>query len=88
VIDHGQKERNTADPMSDPSTPLIPALTRDVRLFGRITDEVLWRPTRRADEYYTKGRLSTRRGAVHSIGWLCSNPDRRYGTTIFTKSPG
>jgi hypothetical protein len=31
----------------------------------------LWRPTRRAEEYYTKCKLSTRRGAVHSIGWLC-----------------
>ena len=37
-----------------------------------ITDDNLWRPTRRAEEHYTKDQLSTRRGAVHSIGWLCS----------------
>jgi hypothetical protein len=37
-----------------------------------ITDDNLWRPTRRAKEHYTKDKLSTRRGAVHSIGWLCS----------------
>jgi hypothetical protein len=35
-----------------------------------ITDDVLWRATRRAEEHYTKDKLSTRRGAVHSIGWL------------------
>ena len=35
-----------------------------------ITDDNLWRPTRRAEEDYTKNKLSTRRGAVHSIGWL------------------
>ena len=29
-----------------------------------------WRPTRRAEGHYTKDKLSTRRGAVHSIGWL------------------
>jgi hypothetical protein len=45
------------------------------RNFGRmvsrvITDDNLWRPTRRAEEHYTKDKLSTRRGAVHSIGWL------------------
>ncbi len=37
---------------------------------GGITDDNLWRPTRRAEEHYTKDKLSTRRGAVHSIGWL------------------
>ncbi len=37
----------------------------------QITDDNLWRPTRRAEEHYTKDKLSTRRGAVHSIGWLC-----------------
>src|SRR3984957_4885748 len=35
-----------------------------------LTDDNLWRPTRRAEEHYTKDKLSTRRGAVHSIGWL------------------
>ncbi len=35
-----------------------------------IADDNLWRPTRRAEEHYTKDKLSTRRGAVHSIGWL------------------
>jgi hypothetical protein len=35
-----------------------------------ITDDNLWRPTRRANGHYTKNKLSTRRGAVHSIGWL------------------
>ena len=34
------------------------------------TDDNLWRPTRRAEGHYTKDKLSTRRGAVHSIGWL------------------
>jgi hypothetical protein len=37
---------------------------------GCITDDNLWRPTRRAKEHYTKDELTTRRGAVHSIGWL------------------
>ena len=27
----------------------------------------MWRPTRRAEEHYTKDKLSTRRGPVHSI---------------------
>jgi hypothetical protein len=35
---------------------------------GGITDDNLWRPTRRAEEHYTKDKLSTRRGAVDSIG--------------------
>jgi hypothetical protein len=39
----------------------------------RITDDNLWRPARRAEEHYTRDKLSTRRGAVHSIGWLCSS---------------
>jgi hypothetical protein len=43
------------------------------------TDDNLWRPTRRAEGHYTKDKLSTRRGAVHSIGWLCNAPDRRTG---------
>ena len=42
-----------------------------------ITDDNLWRPTRRAEEHYTKDKLSTRRGAVHSIGWLYGSPDCR-----------
>jgi hypothetical protein len=42
--------------------------------FRQITDDNLWRPTRRAEEHYTKNKLSTRRGAVHSIGWLCRSP--------------
>ncbi len=42
------------------------------------TDDLLWRPTRRAKGHYTKDKLSTRRGAVHSIGWLFSGPDRRF----------
>jgi hypothetical protein len=42
---------------------------------GRITDDNLWRPTRRAEGHYTKDKLSTRCGAVHSIGWLCGWPD-------------
>jgi hypothetical protein len=37
---------------------------------GQITDDNLWRPTRRAEAHYTKDKLPTRRGAVHSIGWL------------------
>ena len=32
-----------------------------------MTDDNLWRPTRRAVELYTKDKLSTRRGPVHSI---------------------
>jgi hypothetical protein len=40
---------------------------------GCITDDNLWRPTRRAEEHYTKDKLSTRRGAVYSIGWLCGS---------------
>ena len=40
------------------------------RVHSRITDDNLWRPTRRAEEHYTNDKLSTRRGAVHSIGWL------------------
>jgi len=43
---------------------------------GRRTDDNLWRPTRRAKGRYTKDKLSTRRGAVHSIGWLSRTPDR------------
>ena len=39
-----------------------------------LTDDNLWRPTRRAEGHYTKDKLSTRRGAVHSIGWLCQLP--------------
>jgi hypothetical protein len=35
-----------------------------------ITDDNLWRPTRRAEEHYTKDKHPTRRGAVHSIGWF------------------
>jgi hypothetical protein len=35
-----------------------------------ITDDNLWRPTRRAKGHYTKDKLSTRCGAVHSIGGL------------------
>ena len=42
-----------------------------VNATGDITDDNLWRPTRRAKEHCTKDKLSTRRGAVHSIGWLC-----------------
>ena len=42
-----------------------------------ITDDNLWRPTRRAEGHYTKDKPSTRRGAVHSIGWLCPRPDCR-----------
>ena len=48
-------------------------IANSVRLCSwRITDDNLWRPTRRAEEHYTKDKLSTRRGAVHSIGWLCT----------------
>ncbi len=36
-----------------------------------ITDDVLWRATRRADYRQTKERLYSRRGPVHSNGWLC-----------------
>ena len=39
-----------------------------------ITDDNLRRPTRRAEEHYTKDKLSTRRGAVHSVGELCGGP--------------
>ncbi len=35
---------------------------------AKITDDNLWRPTRRAKEHYTKNNLWSRRGAVHSIG--------------------
>jgi hypothetical protein len=42
-----------------------------------VTDDNLWRPTRRAEEHNTKDNPSTRRGAVHSIGWLCPSPVRR-----------
>jgi hypothetical protein len=35
-----------------------------------ITDDVLWRATRRANRTLNKERLSTRRGPVHSNGWL------------------
>jgi len=45
------------------------------------TDDNLWRPTRRAKGYYTKDKLSTRRGAVHSIGWLCNTPPACRTTT-------
>ena len=41
---------------------------------GGITDDNLWRPARRAEERYTKDKLPTRRGAVHSIGWLSRLP--------------
>ncbi len=44
------------------------------------TDDNLWRPTRRAEGHYTKDKLSTRRGAVHSIGWFSRRPFRcRHG---------
>ena len=47
-----------------------------------ITNDNLWRPTRRAEEHYTKNKLSIRRGAVHdstelvevSTGRLCDRP--------------
>ncbi len=38
-----------------------------------ITDDNLWRPTRRAGRHYTKNKLSTRRDAVQ-LGGLCSLP--------------
>ncbi len=64
------------DDVSDPTHNCIPKVPGRGR---RITDDNLWRPTRRAKEHYAKGKLTTRRGAVHdstelvevSIGWLC-----------------
>ena len=53
----------------------IPAVPTAQRFSS--TDDNLWRPTRRAKEHYTKDKLSTRRGAVHSIGWLSRPHDGR-----------
>ncbi|HEY1686697.1 MAG TPA: hypothetical protein VGG19_18195 [Tepidisphaeraceae bacterium] len=39
----------------------------------RITDDNLWRPTRRAKEHYTKDKLSTRRGpSTALVGYAAS----------------
>ena len=56
-----------------------------IRMRG-ITDDNLWRPTRRAEEHRTKDKLSTRRGAVHSIGWFYSG--RIAGGLIRQTQPG
>jgi hypothetical protein len=40
---------------------------------GHITDDVLWRATRRADNRQIKREYHSRRGPVHSNGWLCSS---------------
>jgi hypothetical protein len=40
-------------------------------VFGSITDDVLWRATRRAGRTWNKNKLTTRRGPVHSNGGLC-----------------
>jgi hypothetical protein len=53
-----------------------------------ITDDVLWRATRRAEEHYTKDKLSTRRGAVHSIGWLSGPGWRPNGVDEGDKTKG
>ena len=54
----------------------------------RITDDNLWRPTRRARGHCTKDKPPTRRGAVHSIGWLSGPGGRPDSVDTRNKSDG
>jgi hypothetical protein len=70
----GQAARTSCNRRND-SVSVQTVVTVDAH--GGITDDNLWRPTRRGQGYYTKDKLSTRRGAVHSIGWLCRYSGQR-----------